>query len=63
MKKNEIDKLTKQVAENLISDESFVLEIAKGIMSVKISDIGLQGPGTLLEFFRNEWQEDVVTNT
>jgi len=63
MTKAEIKKIADQLRQDLLNDEAFVTELAKEMLSTKLKDLGLQGPGSLFDFFRREWQGDARCNT
>lgn len=42
----------KAVADLLVSDEEFVQTVAQSVMSSKAADVGLNCPGSLVDFFR-----------
>ena len=45
-------KLKKEVLSEILKDDEIKVEIAKSMMDLKLTDIGMQGPGTFSDFFR-----------
>lgn len=63
MTKKEVAAVAEEVKKNLINDEGFCTEIAQRILALPCKDLGLQAPGSLLEFFREDWSVEAGCNT
>ena len=61
MNASERKKIKKEMMNEILNSEEFRVKAAKEIMSVPCADVGLQAPGTLLEFFRSEWLEEATS--